>query len=175
MTSPLGCSAPVGRRGAGRTGTRHRGRAGTLARSLAPALLLAVAACGGGGGGATRDTVPPNVVPEKASAWASITVAAADGRRAEVPDALFTTASPLLTGRLFDSPEPLASYGLDTPAATITYTGPSAAARTVLVGAKNFDGRGYYVRREGDPRVFLVPADQLDPLLALVGQTDAPR
>jgi hypothetical protein len=126
------------------------------------------AACSGSGGSSTTEgTVPPNVVPERASAWASITITSADGRRADVPKAMFAKASPLLTGRLFDSPEPLSSYGLDAPAVTITYRGANRV-RTILVGKVNFDGHGYYVQRKGDPRVFLVPADQLDPLLALV-------
>ena len=132
---------------------------------------MLLAACGGGGsnGSATTgDTVPPNVVPERATAWTSITVTAASGRSAELPNAMFADAAPLLTGRLFDSPEPLASYGLDAPAATIEYRG-TGRARTILVGKANFDGHGYYVQRTGDPRVFLVPADQLDPLLTLVG------
>ena len=132
--------------------------------------LVLLAACGGGGGtrsATTRDTVPPNVVPERASAWTSITVTATGGRSADVPASMFAKASPLLTGRLFDSPEPPASYGLDAPAATIEYRG-AGRARTILVGRANFDGHGYYVQRKGDPRVFLVPADQLDPLLALV-------
>lgn len=132
-------------------------------------LVLAFAACGGdGGGAATGPVVPPNVVPERASAWSSIRVrSSADGREAEVPAALRPRASPLLTGRLLSAPEPLSSYGLDSPSATVTYRG-AERTRTVLVGDPTFDGLGYYVQRLGDPRVFLVPADQLDPLLALV-------
>jgi hypothetical protein len=147
-----------------------------LALALAFALGLGLAACGSGGGGTSAaTTVPPNVVPEPASAWTSITVTAAGGRNAHVPASMFAKASPLLTGRLFDSPEPLSSYGLDSPSATITYTGTGGHTRTVVVGRQNFDGHGYYVQRKGDPRVFLVPADQLDPLLRLVDQTEAPR
>jgi hypothetical protein len=135
---------------------------------LALALALALAACGSGGTGSNAaTTVPPNVVPERASAWTSIVVTAAGGRRADVPASMFAKASPLLTGRLFDSPEALSSYGLDAPGATLEYRG-SGRVRTVVVGRQNFDGHGYYVQRKGDPRVFLVPADQLDPLLALV-------
>jgi hypothetical protein len=138
-----------------------------LALALAVALGLALAACGSGGGGTSAaTTVPPNVVPEPASVWTSITVTAAGGRSAHVPAAMFAKAAPLLTGRVFDSPEPLSSYGLDAPGATIEYRG-NGRARTVVVGRQNFDGHGYYVQRRGDPRVFLVPADQLDPLLAL--------
>lgn len=130
-----------------------------------------LAACGGASdaGSSTSTTLPPNVVPETASAWTSITVTAtAGGRSAAVPRSMFAKASPLLTGRLLSSPEAPSSYGLDAPVATITYTGRTHT-RTVLVGKQNFDGHGWYVQRKGDPRVFLVPADQLDPLLQLVG------
>ena len=139
-----------------------------LRTAVVVALLLALTACGGGSddGGAT---VPPNVVPERASAWSSITVRSnADGREAEVPAELRRRASPLLTGRLLAAPEPLSSYGLDAPSATVTYRG-AERTRTILVGDTTFDGLAYYVQRQGDPRVFLVPADQLGPLLALVG------
>jgi hypothetical protein len=152
---------------AGRTDTKHGGGAAAVALAVALAVVLAACGSGGDGSAATRDTVPPNVVPERASAWTSITVTSADGRRAEVPTTMFSKASPLLTGRLFDSPEPLASYGLDAPAATIEYRG-TGRVRTISVGKVNFDGHGYYVQRKGDPRVFLVPADQLQPLLDLV-------
>jgi hypothetical protein len=132
-------------------------------------LGLVLAACGGSGGtSAARHTLPPNVVPERASAWTAITVRSVrDGSTAEVPPAMKPKAAPLLTGRLLSSPESLAAYGLDAPTVTITYRGPTRT-RTVLVGHANFDGHGYYVQRQGDPRVFLVPADQLQPLLALV-------
>jgi hypothetical protein len=136
--------------------------------AVAALVALTLTGCGSGGdGSSTATTPPPNVVPERASAWTSITLTTADGRSAEIPKAMFAKASPLLTGRLFDSPEPLSSYGLDSPAATITYTGPGGRTRTVVVGTQNFDGHGYYVQRNGDPRVFLVPADQLAPLLEL--------
>lgn len=136
---------------------------------LALTLALVLTACGAGAdGSSTATTLPPNVVPERATAWTAITVTATGGRSAEVPKERFANASPLLTGRLFDSPEPLSSYGLDRPAATITYTGAGGRTRTVVVGKVNFDGHGYYVQRKGDPRVFLVPADQLEPLLDLV-------
>lgn len=137
-------------------------------------LVVLLVGCGGSGDGGER--LPPNVVPERAAAWTSITVRdVTAGREAEVPRELRAKASPLLTGRLLSSPEALSSYGLDAPAVTITYRG-TARTRTVLVGDANFDRHGYYVQRQGDDRVFLVPADQLAPLLALVGrQTEAPR
>jgi ABC-type uncharacterized transport system involved in gliding motility auxiliary subunit len=150
-------------------------RCGVRHTSMLLLLAMLVAGCGASSGNPTSaTTLPPNVVPERATAWTSITVRSnADGREAEVPDHLRSKAAPLLTGRLLSSPEPPPSYGLDEPAVTITYTG-TGRTRTILVGDANFDGHGYYVQRRGDPRVFLVPADQLGPLLALV-QTEAPR
>ena len=139
---------------------------------LVLAVVLALPACGSGSSqDTTRDTVPPNVVPEGPGAWESITVRRPGGGRvAEVPAALRDRAAPLLTGRLLSAPSALAEYGLDAPMVTVEYVGPSRQ-RTVVVGDATFDGHLYYVQRSGDPRVFLVPAEQLDPLLALVGVT----
>jgi uncharacterized protein DUF4340 len=136
-------------------------------RAIVVVLLLVLAGCGGSGAPAT-ERVPANVVPERAAAWTAIRVTAAGGPTADVPAALKPKAAPLLTARLLASPEPLTSYGLDAPVATIVYEG-ATRTRTVAVGDANFDGHGYYVQRQGDRRVFLVPADQLRPILALVG------
>lgn len=143
-------------------------------RRVIASLVLVAAACGGASGdGATGNALPPNVVPERAAVWRTITVRSnADGREAEVPDALRRRASPLLTGRLLSAAEPMASYGLDAPGVTIVYRGDDRT-RTIHVGDPTFDGHGYYVQRDGDPRVFLVPADQLGPLLALVQPNSA--
>lgn len=136
---------------------------------VALVLALALGACGSGGGTTTATTLPPNVVPEQASAWTTITVrATASGREARAPDDLKPRVAPLLTGRLLRTVEALSSYGLDSPQATVTYAGRDTT-RVVHVGKATFDGHGYYVQREGDRRVFLVPADQIQPLLALVG------
>ena len=134
---------------------------------VALALVLVLAGCGG-----DDDPEPParfdDAVPEAAAAVASITVQAG-GRTAEAPADLLARSAPLLAGRVFDAPEPAASYGLDAPRATLVYRLTSGGERVLRVGAENFDRRSFYVRRDGDVRVFLVPADQLRPLLALVG------
>ena len=133
------------------------------------ALVAVAVACGGGGSDDPAQPVIDDVVPEEAEAVVSITVRA-DGREAVAPDDVRRKASPLLAGRILDTPEPLASYGLDTPDVELVYDLADGPSRTVRIGSANFDRRGYYAVRDGDPRVFLVPADQLRPLLALVGR-----
>ena len=131
-------------------------------------VLLIGTACGGGDDSARP--VIDDVVPEEASDVVSITVR--DGEREAVaPDDVRRRVSPLLAGRILATPEPLESYGLDAPEVTLVYDLREGPSRTIRVGSANFDRRGYYVVRDGDPRVFLVPADQMRPLLALVGRS----
>jgi hypothetical protein len=144
--------------------TRHS----SLGVGVVVLVLVVAAGCGGGSAAPATERVPGNVVPERAAAWTAIRVRAAGGPTADVPAQLKPKASPLLTARLLASPEPLTSSGLDAPVATIVYEG-ATRTRTIVVGNANFDGHGYYVQRQGDRRVFLVPADQLQPILALVG------
>jgi hypothetical protein len=51
-------------------------------------------------------------------------------------------------------PDP-ATYGLDVPALTVTVETRSGAAR-VYVGRQTADMTAFYVRREGDPRLYVV-------------------
>ena len=76
---------------------------------------------------------------------------------------------PLLASRVLTRPAPLSEYGLDHPAATITYTSPTGTTAEVDVGQPNFDRHFIYVQRRGRPDVYLAPADALRPALALVG------
>ncbi len=93
---------------------------------------------------------------------------------------LESTAGSLLTLRsrrtLSPDENPLSTYGLDPPAATIV-----AAARrqaedgseqtirhTLLVGNQTPAGDGYYVQKVGDRRVHIVPTAPIDAVLDLV-------
>ena len=77
--------------------------------------------------------------------------------------------TPLLATRLLDRPAPLSEYGLDHPQAAVSYRGPAGQTVDVDVGQLNFDRHFVYVQRRGQPGVYLVPADTLRPVLALVG------
>ncbi|MGH9184453.1 MAG: DUF4340 domain-containing protein [Acidimicrobiales bacterium] len=107
-------------------------------------------------------TGPPQLVAGPAGHW-SVAVGTV-----HVPDEAVAAAVPLLSMRAFDPDEPLEGYGLDPPAATITFTRRTGGTGTVelRLGAENFDGTAYYVQRAGDDRIYLVPDDQLDPVLA---------
>lgn len=72
---------------------------------------------------------------------------------------------PFLVRRVFDAAEPLANYGLAAPRARIVFTLASGERITLLVGAQDFDKTAYYVQRVGDPRVWLVLSESIEPLL----------
>jgi hypothetical protein len=63
------------------------------------------------------------------------------------------------------SPGPSAGYGLDAPRDVVTCRVNSGASFTLVVGKESFDQGGYYARRSGDARVYIVGSaavDQLD-------------
>jgi hypothetical protein len=143
------------------------------ARLTARGAVLAAVAAGGlaltncGHQPSQRALSPAPVV---AGAFDAITVSAAAGpRRASVTPELRRGLDPLVTARVIDVPGSLADYGLDRPVAALTYFQSGRVAAVVTVGGTNFDRTGYYVQRPGDPRVFLVLAGAVGPVLALVG------
>ena len=140
-------------------------------RAAAAVVVLVLAGCGGSSHSGATDK-PPAVVP--AASWTAISVAAAGGSSpagppAEVPVDARQNLVPLLASRLFDRPAPLAEYGLDHPQATLTYRSATGETAIVDVGQLNFDRHFVYAQRTGQPGVYLVPADTLRPVLALVG------
>ncbi len=136
-------------------------------RRLATVALLGVlvaGACGGGGPAAgPTTTLPGDLVPASASD-AQVTVAA-NGTTSTVPPATVHAVLPLLVRRVFDASEPLASYGLDHPRATVTFTAADGSSTVLHVGADDFDHSAAYVQRDGDPRVWLVLTTSLQPLI----------
>jgi hypothetical protein len=129
------------------------------------ALALLLAACAGDSP-ATRATVP-QVVSGRASTWKTVTVSTPTAS-ADVPSDARGHLTPLLATRAFFRPAPLPEYGLDHPQAALTYKGTNASA-DVDIGQLNFDRHFIYVQRRGQPAVYLVPADTLRPVVALVG------
>ncbi len=85
-----------------------------------------------------------------------------------------------LTSRRTLSPDenPLSAYGLDAPTYRITLAVRMEAGGTVrhvfLVGDETPAGDAYYVQKEGDPRVYLVPKFSLDNLAALLDDPPIP-
>ena len=137
-------------------------------------VLLALAGCSTHHDATpTTTTRPENVVAQGAAAFRSIAVSA-NGRTVTLTHDRAADVAPLLAGRVFDHPDTLATYGLDRPPARLQYTRPDSTVLVLLVGNANFDRHGVYVKRQGEPTVYLTPADQLRPVLALVGIDIAP-
>jgi uncharacterized protein DUF4340 len=127
--------------------------------------------CSAGGRSTSR---VPVVVPGRATAWTSIAVTAGT-RTSELPAELKRPMAPLLASRALTRPSPLTEYGLDRPAAHVTYRAAgTGAVTTVDLGAANFDRHFVYAQRRGRATVYLVPADTLRPVLALVAIDVAP-
>ncbi len=146
------------------------------AAALVTGALVTVAVSGAcSGGNNAEQSRAPVVVPGPASAWSSVTVNAGPTSK-EVPAGSRRQVVPLLAARALDRPGALSDYGLDRPRASLAYQ--PATSRTpaaeVDVGNANFDRHFVYVQRRGRPTVYLVPADTLRQVLALVGIADRP-
>ena len=137
------------------------------AKLAAAGIVLAVvfAACGGGSTSGSADKAP-QVVP--GSSWAGVRVSTGTAS-ADVPPDARKTLTPLLASRVLTRAAPLSEYGLDHPQAAVSYRGPAGQTVDVDVGQLNFDRHFVYVQRRGQPGVYLVPADTLRSVLALVG------
>lgn len=123
--------------------------------------------------GCTRSPARPvgvdYVVPDRLTTFDEIRIGnVVLGRQAAGP------LAPLVAARTFSAPVSVADYGLDRPLTSLTYIRHGLAATVVEIGAPNFDGHGYYARRIGDPRVYLVLRDAVVPALEAAGFTPAP-
>ena len=135
--------------------------------------MLTVGAAAAGCGSSAKSTsapAPPVVVPGPAGAYRDINVSA--GRReVTLIGAQIGPLVPLVAARSFVPTEPLASYGLDPPAARLTYDRSSGAPLTLLVGSAGFDAHFVYVMDPVGRLVYTVASDQLRAVLAQVGVT----
>lgn len=137
-------------------------------RRVVVALLIACAACGGGGSSTSHTDAVPQVVAGSTTTWTALTVKAG-GASADVPSDARERLTPLRASRVLDPPAPLGEYGLDHPQAVLVYKGSSGATVEVDLGQPNFDRHFVYAQRRGRAAVYLLPADTLRPVLALVG------
>lgn len=139
-------------------------------RRLAPAIV-ALVAVGALPGCHAKRPLPavPVVVAGSASAWPVVTIGTPSGAPVEVPSELRRQLTPLLATRALERPLALADYGLDHPQAQLVYKSPSGATAAVELGQANFDRHFVYAQRQGRPTVYLIAADTLRPVLALVG------
>ena len=137
----------------------------------AAVALVAVAACAACAHKTTSPPVP-TVVPGPTSSWEHITISAGP-RSVEVPPELRGRVAPLRASRGVLRPVPAEEYGLDHPQAQLSYRATGRAA-DVLIGSANFDRHFLYARRAASATVYILPADSLRPVLALVGIDVAP-
>ncbi|MGI8662345.1 MAG: DUF4340 domain-containing protein [Acidimicrobiales bacterium] len=138
---------------------------------LAAIVVLVASACGGGDTVAPPSTLPGELVPI-AAATATVTVAVGS-TSSVVESAVVAKAVPLRVRRAFDAREPLASYGLDPPRATITFALGDGTTIVLDVGDDEFDQTATYVRRIGNERIWLVLDDSLRPLLGPAGASSS--
>jgi hypothetical protein len=116
------------------------------------------------------------VVPGGPAAWQAVTVSTAT-RSVDLPADVRRPITPLRATRALDRPAPLTEYGLDRPQAQLVYraAGAGAAAPTTVdLGAANFDRHFVYAQLRGRATIYLLPADTLRPVLALVAIDVAP-
>jgi hypothetical protein len=146
----------------------------------AAAIVSAVVTAAAGACSASRPATTttsavgtPAVVAGPPSRYDQIQVSAG-ARQAPVPNALQGQLAPLLIARNFGPQTALGDYGLDHPEAQLSYRSGATVVATVYIGAANFDRHGFYAKREADPDVYLLLADAIRPVLALVGIRVAP-
>lgn len=138
-----------------------------MSRLLLVGLLVVGVACGGSR--AAPRTGVDYVVRDPVTTFDEIRAGAA-----VLSPAAARGLAPLVAARTFSRSPSLADYGLDHPMLLIAYVRAGATVTTVDIGSPNFDGHGYYARRVGDPRVFLVLRDALVPALTAAGIAPVP-
>lgn len=155
--------APVGRAPVGRAavGCAAVGRAAVLG-------LVLLAGCGRGGPPAVSSPAPPVVVPGSPGAFTEVELEAGT-RQVSLSSAEVRTIAPLLAAKGFRPVEALPEYGLDPARARLVYRRRRGSATVLLLGGTTFDDHFVYVMKPSGSSIYTVAADQLRPLLALVG------
>jgi len=133
---------------------------------VALAALATIVACSSSHDSSSNagNDVPTDLVPSSA-AHATVTVTQGDRTASVTPDVVGHVV-PFLVRRVFDATEPIESYGLDRPAALVTFVLPDGETIILSIGAQVFDKTAYYVQRSGDPRIWLVLTESITPLLS---------
>ena len=116
----------------------------------------------------TAEQAPPPVVAGAPASYVSITISAADGTPVPIPADQRMSVAPLLAARTFTQPGDLSVYGLDRPAARLTYTDAAGASTVVSLGGTTFDAHGVYAQQQGSSVVSVVLADDVRSVLSLV-------
>lgn len=85
----------------------------------------------------------------------------ADGSAA---DGLVESADGVQVLNTIGRPGGLGQYGLDRPRDVVTCRVKAGTSFTLTVGNPSFDGSGYYARKEGDSRVYVISGVQVEAL-----------
>lgn len=85
----------------------------------------------------------------------------ADGSGA---DGLVESADGVQVLNTIGRPGGLGQYGLDRPRDVVTCRVKAGTSFTLTVGNPSFDGSGYYARKEGDSRVYVISGVQVEAL-----------
>jgi hypothetical protein len=109
-------------------------------------------------------------------AWLLVTPTGAEPISATITSQLDGLIGLTSRNTLPSTANPLEAYGLDLPAHSIVVVATAGEANhrfTLNVGRETPTADGYYVMREGDPRVFVVLKFPIDSVLGLVDTVSA--
>jgi hypothetical protein len=79
-------------------------------------------------------------------------------------DSLVESADGVQVLNTIDRPSGPGQYGLDRPRDVLTCRVKAGTSFTLSVGNPSFDGSGYYARKEGDSRVYVISGVQVEAL-----------
>lgn len=79
-------------------------------------------------------------------------------------DGLVESANGVQVLNTIGRPGGLGQYGLDRPRDVVTCRVKAGTSFTLSVGNPSFDGSGYYARKEGDSRVYVISGVQVEAL-----------
>jgi hypothetical protein len=112
----------------------------------------------------TRDAGSTVLKKNSSGKW-DITAPAPMAADSGTVSSIFSTVSSLSADRVVDeNPADLASYGLDPPVATVTFTGTDGKTTTLRIGEATATGSDVYVMKEGDKRLFTAYSSVKDSL-----------
>ena len=109
------------------------------------------------GGGRTLELQRPATTSE----WEVLQPVQAPGDPTSV-DVLVNEVNSMQVLNTISTPQPKSQYGLDEPGFDVTCRVKSGRSYNLAVGKQSFDGSGYYARKGGDNRVYVISSVAVD-------------